>query len=235
MPYTNNGITYPSVTTILGQLEKPALINWAANCAVEYMEEHIEEIQNPRGPHVVSDILGNARTAFRTASRSARNIGTGVHHAIEDYISTGKDPTGLSDAETNSFLAFLEWESKNKVRWERAEITLFHTHMGYAGTADALAEINGHRYIIDFKTSKGIYDEYRVQLSAYKAAAENNKIECPSIGIIRLDKETGAPEFVDVTPGCEQRIQYFYFLVQAYYAAKKRRLKNNPWGEKYWG
>lgn len=235
MPYELNGVTYPSVTTILGQLDKPALKNWAANCAVEFIEEHIDEIQNPRGPHTIADILGRARTAFTAVSSAAKSIGTEVHRMIEEYIMTGKDPKQTSEAAANSFLGFLEWESKNNVRWLASEITLFHEHIGYAGTADARAVINDHEYIIDFKTSKSIYDEYRIQLAAYKAAAEASGIETPSIGIIRLDKETGAPEFVDVTSGCEQRIRYFYLLVRCYYAAKKRRLKNNPWVRCAWG
>lgn len=235
MPYELDGVTYPSVTTILGILDKPALKHWAANCAVEYIEQHIDEIQSPRGPHTIADILGNARTAFTAASSAARSIGTEVHQMIEDYLMTGEDPTDVSDAAETAFLAFLEWEAKNKVKWLASELTLFHRHVGYAGTADARAIINDHEYIVDFKTSKAVYDEYRVQLSAYKAAAEDSGIEAPSIGIIRLDKETGAPEFLDVTAGCEQRIRYFYLLVRAYYAQKKRRLKGNPWVRDFWG
>ena len=235
MAYEQDGIAYPSVTTILGQLDKPALTYWAANCAVDYIEEHIDKIQNPRGPHTIADILGGARTAFKSASTAAKSIGTEVHHMIEDYIRTGEDPSVSSDAAANAFLAFLEWESKNNVRWIASEITLYHRHIGYAGTADARAVINDHEYIVDFKTSKAVYDEYRVQLAAYKAAAEDSGIETPSIGIIRLDKESGAPEFLDVTAGCEERIRYFYLLVRAYYAAKKRRLKGNPWVRDFWG
>src|SRR3990170_4434209 len=40
------------------------------------------------------------------------------------------------------------------------------TH-GYAGTLDAIAKIAGETWLIDYKTSKGVYPETALQLAAY--------------------------------------------------------------------
>ena len=37
---------YPSVTSILDMLDKPALVQWSANCVVEYVRDHLDDIRN---------------------------------------------------------------------------------------------------------------------------------------------------------------------------------------------
>ena len=45
--YIFDGVEYPSVTTILGILDKPALIGWAAGLAVDWCINHREQINHP--------------------------------------------------------------------------------------------------------------------------------------------------------------------------------------------
>lgn len=242
MAYEKNGIQYPSVTTVLGLLDKSGPLTWwASGCACDFIKDHIEEIKNPDGPHVIDQLLKEAKAAFTKTGEKACDIGTQVHQAIEKYIKTGKDLSGkLMDEVQHGFLAFLEWESKNHVVWERSELEIISTRYGYAGTADAIAVINGHRYLIDFKTSKAIYDEYRMQLGAYRkgwndeyASLEGNtKIE--NVAVLRLDKESGEPEFKDLTKGIEDKERAFIKLLDFYYFEKKRRLKNNPFVKAIW-
>ena len=40
--YKKDGKKLPSVTTITGQLDKPALTYWAANCACDYIIQELE-------------------------------------------------------------------------------------------------------------------------------------------------------------------------------------------------
>ena len=238
MAYELNEIEYPSVTTILGMLDKSgALTWWAAGCAVEYIKNNIDKIQNPEGAHTIDQILKDAKGAFTKTSEKALDTGTQVHDAIEHYIKTGRDLSGeLSEQVQNGFLAFLEWESKNHVQWLKSELTLYSTQYGYAGTCDAIAVINGFKYLIDFKTSKAIYDEYRMQLAAYKQGALETLGEpLENFAILRLDKETGEPEFKDVTKGIDEKLRAFLKLVDFYYCEKKRRLKNNPFVNNYYG
>ena len=72
----------------------------------------------------------------------------------------------------NSIKAFLKWENENNVQWLESEKKIYSKQYEYAGTLDAEAMVNGELAIIDFKTSNGIYDEYCLQVSAYKQARE---------------------------------------------------------------
>lgn len=246
MAYTKviNGteVSYPSVTTILGMLSKGDALNyWAAGCAVDYISENLEELRTPSGPHRVDEILRNAKKAFKDASQKALDTGSAVHDAIEQYIKTGRDPSGeMSDQAQHGFLAFLDWEKKNHVEWVSSELELISEKRGYAGTCDAIARINGYLYLVDFKTSKAIYDEYRFQLGAYLQAYNEENVnpavgQLTNVGILRLDKETGEPEWKDVSMGIDKRMRAFNVLTVFYYTEKKRRLKNNPFVNKYWG
>ena len=230
MAYTNHetGYEYPSVTAILGELNKPALTYWAANCAVNHIEANLSEVDTDN-PHRLGDLFKEARTAFKDVGKAATDTGSAVHNAIEAYVKHGKDFSGsLPDAVQNGFLAFLEWEKLNHVEWLESELTLFNSQIYYAGTCDAIARINGHVYLLDFKTSKSIYDEYRYQLAAYMSALilGGNPHGVERIGILRLDKETGEPEFKDITKGWRDKYDAFKALVSWYYLSKNRRVKN---------
>jgi len=239
MAYIKNNIEYPSVTTILGLLDKSgALTWWASGCAVDFIKDNLEIIKNPESPHAIEQLLKDAKAAFTKTSEKAVDIGSQVHAAIEKYIKEKKDLSGeLLNEVQNGFLAFLEWEKKNHVIWEQSEVEVISTKYGFAGTADAIAIINGHRYLIDFKTSKAVYDEYRMQLGAYLLAwneeySKDVKIE--NVAVLRLDKETGEPEFRDLSTGINDKSRAFLKLLDFYYFEKKRKLKNNPFVKAVW-
>ena len=112
---------------------------------------------------------------------------------------------------------------------EKTECEVVSVAHGYAGRFDAIATINGHRYLVDFKTSKGIWDEYKYQLCAYMQAyneTEADKIE--NIAILHLDKETGEPTFKPIEKDIERMTELFNSLCEVYYLMANRRLKNNP-------
>lgn len=131
----------PSVTTVLGILEKPALIQWSANCAVECIENVMTEIRNPKTSQArVEQLLLEAKKNFRAVSRKAMDIGTVIHNAIQTHLHGG-DPSNLldgNDAAQNGFLAFLEWSKKVQLEVVALEKPLFHPILRYAGTPDAI-------------------------------------------------------------------------------------------------
>ena len=68
------------------------------------------------------------------------------------------------------------------------------SEIGYGGTVDIVARNKDDEVIvIDLKTSKGVYDEYRLQLAAYcQMVKENMNLDyVPKAYILRIDKETG--------------------------------------------
>ena len=232
MAYELNGIEYPSVTTVTGILDKPALVQWAANCAVDYVAGNLDRLKSDN-VHEGEAVLSEARSAHRTVKDEAAGNGTKVHKAIELYIH-GQDYSEILDNEESQtgFKAFLSWEEKNHVIWLETECAVYSINHGYAGRFDAIAMVNGHRYLIDFKTSKGIYDEMKYQLCAYRQAynemLEEGQEKLENIAILHLDKLTGEPTFKSIEKDVDRMTTLFNFLTMTYYLLANRRLKNNP-------
>lgn len=138
--YDIDGEKYPSVTTILGCLDKPALKQWAANCAVEYIEEAIKP-----GCQVTDAMLKEARTAYTKTSKKATDCGTLVHDAIEAHLSGTADPDEIVRGEekaVNAYAAFLEWKQKVELEPIHLEHVLHDKVAKYAGRVDFIGYAN---------------------------------------------------------------------------------------------
>lgn len=235
--YTINGVDYVSVTEVIGLLDKSkALMPWAVNSAIAYIKQHInDKVQYMENDHLYK-LLEKARTEYRNISQEALDIGSEVHKFIESYIK--KSP--LASYEYDKRLkkpiqAFLQWEKDNIKEWCESELTVYDDVLCYAGTLDAIAILNdGKKYVIDFKSSKGFYDGYDLQIAAYMSAYNEMNIGKTDFEIIdnamvlRLDKLTGIPESKDYSKNIHNKFQAFKHLLDYYYMVKSRRLANNP-------
>ncbi len=187
----------PGVTSITGVLHKPALMYWAANCAGDYIEEELspgealDEVE-------INELAEGARRAHKSAGGKATTIGSIVHQFAEDYMTARKlameePPMPVNDKAEKSVNQFLDWVSEVHIEPHETEQICFHSSHNYAGTYDLLAEIDGELTVIDYKTSKGIYDEYWMQVAAYLFASRHlRKLEGDELptqaGIIRFPK-----------------------------------------------
>lgn len=177
---------YWSVTTLIGALDKPALQPWAAlrtaEAAVDDMAIWTHRLEH-EGRASAIDYLKNSR--FRGAgkgARSATDLGKAVHAACEHAAIHGQFlPMHANDTELRPFLLqFRRFLKDFEPKYIAAEVTVFSPTYGYAGTCDAFMEIDGVRYIVDYKTSredldargnpKGPYPEVALQLAAYRYA-----------------------------------------------------------------
>lgn len=148
---------YPSVTTILGSVKVASFLdNWKM--------EQAEKL----------GVLGARIQLFLDAER-----GTRVHDAIEEYNKqhmAGKEEpirwADFTDEEWQCFLRYHHWFHTRCPRVISAEHKIYSDTYGFAGTMDAVMEIEGKTYIVDFKTSKDIFDDYLLQVAAYKKAYE---------------------------------------------------------------
>ncbi len=222
--YPIDGIEYPSVTTILGILGKgDALLGWAVKCALNYIRANMSDETD------LESVLHNAAIEWKNARDEAADIGTEIHTLIHKYIKFGKDAAGVLRPEVeNGFLAFLDWEKDHKVQWISTELPVVSRVHGFAGTLDAICLFDGKKYLIDFKSSKGFYDGYDMQLAAYRLGAAELGHQTEGCGILRLDKESGQPEWKDYSDKQDQAERAFVALVRFYYLQKNRMLKNNP-------
>ena len=82
------------------------------------------------------------------------------------------------------------WAEARQVQSIQREFVVFNDKDGYAGTVDGIFMIDGEPWIVDFKSSKSIWPEHKMQISSYKHAlmamgmpnAENLKMMALQIG-----------------------------------------------------
>jgi hypothetical protein len=174
-----------SVTTLIGCLDKPALVHWAAiKTAEAAVDEH--DIWYSRfereGRASAIDYLKQSRYRGKKGERSAKDLGTAVHKACEYAALHGRfRPEDTSDPELVPFLrGAKKFLMDFQPQYLAAEITVFNETFGYAGTADAFMVIDGTRFICDWKTTREPFDsrgnvkqpyaEVSLQLAAYRHA-----------------------------------------------------------------
>lgn len=138
----------------------------------------------------------------------ATTVGSIVHSKIEEYLKSGTEKEvnysdynlsldGIRHVE-NAFENFKLWKDNlentgNKIdRIIGLEVPV--TCPWYGGTIDCIMTINGANYVIDFKTSKQISEQYIMQVCAYTWMINNgycNLIDrIDGVGILRFDKST---------------------------------------------
>lgn len=165
------GKRLPGVTTVLGILNKPALLKWAWQ-------------------------LGQSGIDLEAARQSAADIGTIAHALCEAHLRGMKLDTAnlvpemLSKAETG-FLRFLEFWDKEGLTVVALERPMVSERMQVGGTLDILARrSDGRLVLVDIKTSKAIYDEMLVQTATYAAIWEELENEVvDEVMIVRIGKE----------------------------------------------
>lgn len=170
---TSEGTIVPGVTTVLGILSKPALIHWAWN-------------------------LGMKGEDYRKVRDKAADIGTLAHLMIEcdikgiPFDKSQYIPAHVDKAE-NAYLAWLEWRNKYKVETIASEVQLVSDEFKFGGTIDWVAKHKDSVWLIDFKSSKDVYDEMKYQLAAYTYLWNENRFETiDQVHLIQLGKEDGA-------------------------------------------
>jgi hypothetical protein len=175
----------PSVTTILEVLSKPALVYWKGQEVARAI------LRDPVAFH--NEVRNGDEYAIKWAMQKsdeqrdrAAKLGSSIH-LLADMVSRPSEKAvegfQVSDEEKpyleawRAFTAFLEAQGASIVSSEHAV-----WGDGYAGTYDLIVQMPGQHegqinwsksqmWLIDIKTSKGIYPEYALQLAAYGHAA----------------------------------------------------------------
>ena len=161
----------PSVTNVLGVINKPELVEWKMTQAV------LAALTLPRLDGEGEDafarrVVEDAQSRVRTAAE----FGTAFHAGAELVANTLEvDPTGPYAAWLN---LHRDWFQASCVRVVWTERVLVNTALGYAGTADLLVEHQAHGLtLVDYKT-QGVrpglvpraYGSWCQQLAAYRRA-----------------------------------------------------------------
>jgi len=190
----------PGVTTICDSLPKPFLVPWAANKAAEAFRAGVE-------PGVIYDaemldaLAESSRKAHSRIKQEAADKGTAVHNWLERFLKEGVEEEITEPQVANGVAAARAWLGEHKVEIIEIERRVFHRELLYAGTLDVLAIVDGVVSILDWKTSKTLHTEYYAQTAAYLMAySHETGVQIPNRWVIRLDKESGEPEFILLGP-----------------------------------
>lgn len=123
--------------------------------------------------------------------------GTLVHKLTEVYDAGEMDADTYEEAiQANLDGYLLCWEKflkKYKPTMTHAEVVVYHTLWGYAGTVDRVCYIDGVRTLLEIKTG-GLIPEYAWQTAAYQLALNEGSTEPPVEKRIAVClRETGTP------------------------------------------
>ena len=191
------GERQPGVTSIINMLAKPGLRYYyakkTAESAIEDLGTIIEMVTKGRP----DDAIDWLKPAPGRHSGKAADIGTQVHSIVEQ-LNRGESVTVHPDFQgfVDRYKEFLDlWQPE----WLEVEATIWNDAVGYAGTCDGIARIQGEIAIVDLKTGQsGVYPEAGIQLNAYangEFILEPNgdrrplpKIEAAAVVHLRPDK-----------------------------------------------
>ena len=167
----DEGVYYPSVTTILQYMPKNKFFEgW------------------------LKDVGHNADLIMRKAGKE----GTQVHEAAEQLVLGNEvswmDEYGrakYSQLVWEMILKFYEFWDTYKPELISAEDFVWSDEHRYAGTADLVVKMDGETWLLDIKTSNSLHKSYDLQLASYAKALEEAKgIKIDRTGIIWLKAHT---------------------------------------------
>jgi len=200
-----DGLKVPGVTTVLGQLAKPALVPWAYNRGKEGLE------------------------LYESRDKAA-NIGTLVHERIMAYYkgydidnsNIAPDVWTLSD---NCMESFYEWAKPRDVKPELIEEPAVSEKYQYGGTFDLYGEMDGELTLLDFKSGSGLYEEHFIQLAGYLELLRERNCNPVKIVILNIPKSLDNSFMVKSVSADEEtmklRFEKFIKLVEVYHLSKQ--------------
>jgi len=179
--YVNaSGVAYPSATTVLSVLSRDGIAKWRARVGAEEADK---------------------------ISKQSSTRGTKIHTLTETYLKN----ENLQEAYTSTKASLLDLEMFTKFlpilepisNIHCQELALYSDHLRMAGRVDCIAEYNGQRAVIDFKTSgklkkKEHISSYFMQTAAYAIMYEERTgIAVPNLVILIAVEDEEPQVFIE--------------------------------------
>lgn len=185
--YTTPAGVFPSVTTIIKHLDKPALMMWASKVQSEADEaEVIAWLQGDgKDEEALLYRLRAQRQAHKGKTKKAADMGTEGHKLAECEFrrQLGMDvakPTLEHPEQAHMVLAgIMEWAKKHAVEPIAMEQPVYSRAHRYAGTGDLVAYVDGVLTFVDFKSNdRGrVYRESYLQNHALRGALREHGLD----------------------------------------------------------
>ena len=172
---TPTGNKYPSITTVMGYMKAGVIAEWRRR-------------------------VGNEEA--NRVSRKATQRGTSLHTLCEKYIDNQEDFGTVSPDALDLFKMIKPIIDSSIDNIYCQETRLYSDYIGVAGTVDCVAEFNGKKSIVDFKTarkikSRDMIKDYFMQTSGYAVMFEElTGIPIPQVVIIMASEE-GTAVFIE--------------------------------------
>ena len=144
------------------------LMSWAVKMDIQAFADRAIEYVGAKTAKEREEIIKQVKRTHRQARDKAGSHGNDVHGLLERILK-GEKPEVPADIKTqidfaiNSLKGYKIISIEGHV-WSRTN--------GYGGIFDLLLEKDGRFFVADFKTSKGVHNEFFSQCSAYDMAIQ---------------------------------------------------------------
>lgn len=153
------GKKVPGVTTVIGRFkDSGGLLHWACKQGQAIERGEIAHLYDKRD--------------------EAADAGTLAHDMVEAKILNQPMPevpdNEIGELARQGYENYLNWAKTSSIMIVETEMALVSEQYQFGGTPDAVGKVNGKLCVLDWKTSNGVYQDYLIQLAAYKQLLEEN-------------------------------------------------------------
>lgn len=187
--YAYEGKDFPSVTTMLKCLDKPALVGWAAKSVAEYAAKNYQQIYA-----IASEDEGAAIDLLKGTPWRERDKAASLGARVHAIAAAGGKPNAEEKPFVDQWLKFLKDTQAEVIA---QELIVVNTVIGYGGTADLILKNKaGEHVMLDIKTGKSVagrdglvYPEIRLQLNAYAHADVGLPVTIDKAAVLHIQRD----------------------------------------------
>lgn len=196
--YWLDGKPIKGVTTLLGSLNKPAIPYWAAKSVAEHVADNLDNL--PAWGQMDRESLVAALKQVPWTKRDKAGIRGTEIHALAEEIVHGRE-VEVPDTLLGFVQGYVDFLDAFNVKPIATECSVGNREHFYAGRFDFIGTIDtdehaGLTWLLDWKTSAGVYGETGLQTAAYArgefyATDEDPDAEVPmphidKIGVVHI-------------------------------------------------
>lgn len=181
---------YPSVTSILGVVDKPGVNNWL----IRVMKDVCRRLALDGNEYDRKSFEEEVGKEFEEITKRGARLGSEYHKEIEELLILSS-PTSTIPEETAEQI--VRFKDRNKIKIQDTEYKFVNKFYGYAGTIDLVGTWqDGRPLVLDWKTqnTRGPrvkwYSQWPCQLASYAFGYFGHlDVDMVSVGISTSDPE----------------------------------------------
>jgi hypothetical protein len=136
---------FPSITNVLGVIDKPALHKWQVKKVLEYVEDSLMRRNGkPLDEWDIIQLLSEAEAAPDRIRDTAADYGSRAHAMLEAVIKG--EPVDVANDLEVVLDGYLKWKCQSGIEVKWVEIPLYSVQHRYAGSVDAIG-VRGNQLV----------------------------------------------------------------------------------------